>query len=153
MRFLFQSLDPDSCTTHARDWHFAGVFLSKCNGIFVTNIKFLRFDYNYNRQLEARKIAVSGFLLILQNFKVLGGMPSSQSASQSFASSSSQVTFIINIYLYCYSPIFKNILNCGYKLLQDKVQTFLHFQCSKITQAKPKYYLYPWIGWLLQGLK
>ena len=50
------------------------------------------FSFVYHRQVEARKIAVGGFLLILQNFKILGGMPSSQSASQSLGSSSSQVT-------------------------------------------------------------
>ena len=36
------------------------------------------------RQVDSRKIGVIGFLMILKNFKVLGGLPSSQS-SQPFS--------------------------------------------------------------------
>ncbi|CAC5388853.1 FANCI [Mytilus coruscus] len=44
----------------------------------------------FSRQLDARKIGLQGFLLILKHFKVLGGLPSSQS-SQQFSSSQVQV--------------------------------------------------------------
>ncbi|XP_070540770.1 Fanconi anemia group I protein-like [Ptychodera flava] len=41
----------------------------------------------FSRQGDARKIAVTGFLKILKHFKILGGLPSSQS-SQAYSSSS-----------------------------------------------------------------
>lgn len=44
------------------------------------------------RQLDSRKIGVFGFLMILKNFRILGGLPSSQ-ASQPF--SSSQVSLFL----------------------------------------------------------
>ncbi|ESO96862.1 hypothetical protein LOTGIDRAFT_115514, partial [Lottia gigantea] len=44
----------------------------------------------FSRQLEARKIGVIGFLMFLKNFKVLGGLPSSQ-CSQPFTLSQVQV--------------------------------------------------------------
>lgn len=42
--------------------------------------------YCFYRQLDSRKIGVFGFLMFLKNFRVLGGLPSSQ-ASQPFSSS------------------------------------------------------------------
>ncbi|XP_056004226.1 Fanconi anemia group I protein-like [Ostrea edulis] len=44
----------------------------------------------FSRQLDSRKIGVYGFLMFLKNFRILGGLPSSQ-ASQSFSSSQVQV--------------------------------------------------------------
>ncbi|XP_078310521.1 Fanconi anemia group I protein-like isoform X2 [Crassostrea virginica] len=44
----------------------------------------------FSRQLDSRKIGVFGFLMFLKNFRVLGGLPSSQ-ASQPFSSSQVQV--------------------------------------------------------------
>lgn len=44
----------------------------------------------FSRQLDSRKIGVFGFLMILKNFRILGGLPSSQ-ASQPFSSSQVQV--------------------------------------------------------------
>ncbi|XP_062569094.1 Fanconi anemia group I protein-like [Saccostrea cucullata] len=43
----------------------------------------------FSRQLDSRKIGVFGFLMFLKNFRILGGMPSSQ-ASQQFSSSQVQ---------------------------------------------------------------
>ena len=48
-----------------------------------------KYPFNVFRQLDARKIGLQGFLLILKHFKVLGGLPSSQS-SQQFSSSQVQ---------------------------------------------------------------
>ncbi|XP_019626483.1 PREDICTED: Fanconi anemia group I protein-like [Branchiostoma belcheri] len=45
----------------------------------------------FSRQADARKVAVTGFLMILRHFRVLGGLPSSQSCSQSLSFSFSQV--------------------------------------------------------------
>ncbi|XP_078588448.1 Fanconi anemia group I protein-like [Branchiostoma floridae x Branchiostoma japonicum] len=45
----------------------------------------------FSRQADARKVAVTGFLMILRHFKVLGGLPCSQSCSQSFSFSQIQV--------------------------------------------------------------
>ena len=52
------------------------------------------------RQVEARGIAVQGFLMILKHFKVLGGITSSQS-SQSFSISASQVGIIFCEFYHC----------------------------------------------------
>ncbi|XP_064602070.1 Fanconi anemia group I protein-like [Liolophura sinensis] len=46
----------------------------------------------FSRELNARKIGVTGFLMLLKHFRVLGGLPLSQlSSSQDTGSSSSQV--------------------------------------------------------------
>ncbi|XP_064629898.1 Fanconi anemia group I protein-like [Lineus longissimus] len=45
----------------------------------------------FSRQLESRKIAVTGYLLLLKHFKVLGGLPCSQVTSQSLSSSQIEV--------------------------------------------------------------
>ncbi|KAL3863875.1 hypothetical protein ACJMK2_005602 [Sinanodonta woodiana] len=45
----------------------------------------------FSRQLDARKIGVSGFLMILKHFRVLGGLPSSQASQAAISSSQVQV--------------------------------------------------------------
>ncbi|XP_053406526.1 Fanconi anemia group I protein-like [Mercenaria mercenaria] len=49
----------------------------------------------FSRQLDARKIGASGFLMILKHFRVLGGIRSSQSSQPSF--SSSQISVDVHI--------------------------------------------------------
>ena len=64
------------------------VFLPEMEMIFQRMVNLLNlspaFNFVYHRQVEARKIAVGGFLLILQNFKILGRY-ALESVSQSVA--------------------------------------------------------------------
>ena len=55
----------------------------------------LSFCVWYDRQGDARKIAVSGYLQMLRQFQVYGSLPASQ-MSQSYMSASSQVQFLNN---------------------------------------------------------
>ena len=83
---------------------------SFCGWQMETQIFFCNFAPCANciyRQMEARKVAVGGFLLILKNFKVLGGMSSSQASSQqSFASTSSQVKI-----RFCYAEMSDDVFH------------------------------------------
>ncbi|KAK3595809.1 hypothetical protein CHS0354_014625 [Potamilus streckersoni] len=45
----------------------------------------------FSRQLDARKIGVSGFLMMLKHFRVIGGLPSSQASQAAISSSQVQV--------------------------------------------------------------
>ena len=73
--------------------------LNKANCIFfIYSFNSIAYLFPHFRQLDARKIGLQGFLLILKHFKVLGGLPSSQ-ASQQF--SCSQVFIYLTIYNLC----------------------------------------------------
>lgn len=77
------------------------LFLYKTNWIFLTQklipVKSVLFGnffsvYSWASQLDARKSAVAGFLLLLKNFKVLGSFSSSQ-CSQSIGVSQVRTFF------------------------------------------------------------
>lgn len=77
------------------------LFLYKTNWIFLTQklipVKSVLFGnffsvYSWASQLDARKSAVAGFLLLLKNFKVLGSLSSSQ-CSQSIGVSQVRTFF------------------------------------------------------------